>query len=444
MTGNDQICLKALKHLERRAAGAKGEMAAANAKAEEAIADSLTLLERMGCPLPELPAAPAPESTEKREGRMRSWEEIAAEAEVAVGEEVSVADLLDEEEVAASNRVIEAIRKKYDLGHRLDGWDWGIAGIAGVASALIDIFLVQIPSGKGALGAAKHPGGWLSDKSKEMLEALSKKRGWDKLADKAHVPYDSAHSADLAQRVAGLGPRTHRFQSLGHDPVLGFVFGVKDILQGKFTAIDRFGKLVVQEIPDADTGMGVFGAIALQIRHLLSDVGTPGGLPAPFMPLLQFLQVGNINGHTIGELSRTMYANGYDFGHFLAMSVPVMVIEVLVRVAYFVKRMCEGHSFAESLPFDFPSRKRQPKLQTMLFTAHTIATAANAGKLLITKNPMGLNLAQWQWYGKVAYSQLHWVLFTKEAERLALVQESIDADWQTINDELSKGWTFVE
>ena len=90
------------------------------------------------------------------------------------------------------------------------------------------------------------------------------------------------------------------------------------------------------------------------------------------------------------------------------------------------------------------SPKRQPKLQTMLFTAHTIATAANAGKVCFTQNPMALNLAQWQWYAKVAYSQLRWVLFTKEAERLALVQESIDADWQTINDELSTGWTFVE
>lgn len=443
-TGNDQICLKALKHLDRRAADAKMEMAAANAKAEAAIDSSLALLEGMGCALPDLRTAPAPEPPGKREVRMRSWEEIAAEAEEAVGEEVSVADLLDGDEIAASNRVIESIRKKYDLEHRLDAWDWGIAGIAGVASALLDIFLVRIPSGKGAMGTAKHPGGWLSDKSKEMLEALSKKRGWDKLADKAHVPYDSSHSADLAQKVAGLGPRTHRFQSLGHDPVLGFVFGVKDILQGKFTAIDRFGKLVVQEIPGADAGMGVFGAIALQIRHLLSDVGTPGGLPAPFMPLVQFLQVGDINGRTIGELSRTMYANGYDFGHFLAMSVPVMVIEVLVRVAYFVKRMHEGHSLKESLPFDLPSRKRQPKLQTMLFTAHTIATAANAGKVWFTQNPMALNLAQWQWYAKVAYGQLRWVLFTKEGERLALVQESIDADWQTINDELGKGWTFVE
>ena len=443
LTGNDQIYLKTLKHLKRRTEAAKAEMDAANDMAKEAIEKSEVLLKTLGCELPTPTACRESQDLGKQVARLRPWEEIAADAAAAIPEEVSVADLLNAEDVAESNRVIDAIRKEYDLDQRLDGWDWGIAGVAGVASALIDIFLVKIPGGKGALGGDKHPGGWLSDKAKKMLKAFHEKYGKN-LEENAKVPYDSAHSGDLETEVAGLRPTTHRFQSLGHDPVLGFVFGVKDILRGEFTAIDKFGKLIVQKVADPEKGMTLFKAIALQFRHLLSDVGTPAGLPPPFLSLLQFLQVGNIKGRTIGELVKAMYANGYDFGHFLAMSVPVMVIEILVRVAYFVKRVHEGHSFGESLPINIPFMKRQPKLQTMLFTAHTIATAANAGKIYFTRNPMSLNWAQWLRYAQISYSQLRWVLFTKEGERLKLVQKSIDADWQTINDELSKGWEFVE
>jgi hypothetical protein len=42
------------------------------------------------------------------------------------------------------------------------------------------------------------------------------------------VPYD-------VQTMDGMFPRSHRFKSLGHDPVLGFVFGVLDILRGTVT-----------------------------------------------------------------------------------------------------------------------------------------------------------------------------------------------------------------
>lgn len=76
-----------------------------------------------------------------------------------------------------------------------------------------------------------------------------------------------------------------------------------------------------------------------------------------------------------------MYTKGYDFGHFLAMSIPVAIIEVVVRLFYFAKRLHEGYSFLDALPINIPGKSRKPKLQTMLFTAHTIATAANAGKV---------------------------------------------------------------
>ncbi len=443
VTGRDAEILKVMKHLDNRARNSLAEISEVNTKAESAISDSENLLRRLGYDVAKIsPKMSAEISSIRRTVKMRSWEEIVKESHEAIPGDVSVCDLLDDAQIAESNRFIAAIRQKYDLEHRLDALDWGIAGIAGVVSALVDIFLVKMPSSAGHLGSGATKGGWLSDKIRDRLKNIYTPKQIKELEDKFKVPYDAATSDGLAKKVAGLGPTVHRFHSLGHDPILGFIFGVRDIMQGKFTAIDKFGKVIVQDIPGADNGIGLFKAIATQFGHLKSDIGTPAGLPAPFMPLFQMLQFGDVGGRTIGELSRTMYAKGYDFGHFLAMSIPVMIIEVIVRLGYFAKRLYEKHSFMDSIPFDIPTRKRQPKLQTMLFTAHTIATAANAGKVYFTKNPLAINLAQWQWYAKVAYSQLRWVLFTKEAERLELVQNAIDTDWQHINDELLKGWEF--
>lgn len=444
LSGNDQVCLKTIKHIDERAKAGLRKITQANESADEAIAQSATLLESLGYDAKEATSLKAETKTDRPVLRLRSWDEIVKEAQTAIPGEVSVTDLLSGEDIAKSNAFIAAIREKYDLEHKLDALDWGIAGIAGAISALVDIFLVKMPSTAGKLGGAGTKGGWLSDTIKKKLKNMYSPEQIRELEKKFGVPYDPSTSKNLAKKVAGLGPRSHRFQSLGHDPILGFIFGIRDIMQGKFTAIDKFGKVIVQDIAGAEKGVSFFQALVTQIGHLKSDIGTPAGLPAPFMPLFQLLQFGDIDGRTIGELSRAMYANGYDFGHFLAMSIPVMIIEVLVRVLYFAKRLHEKHTFMESLPFDLPGRRRQPKLQTMLFTAHTIATAANAGKVYFMQNPMAINLAQWQWYAKVSFSQLRWVLFTKEAERLEIVQEAIDSDWQHVNDELAKGWKFQE
>ena len=62
----------------------------------------------------------------------------------------------------------------------------------------------------------------------------------------------------------------HRLLSLGHDPLLGLVIGVADILTGRMTTIDKTGKIVSQIMENyADRKESdVFAAIAKQIIHL--------------------------------------------------------------------------------------------------------------------------------------------------------------------------------
>lgn len=50
---------------------------------------------------------------------------------------------------------------------------------------------------------------------------------------------------------------------LGHDPILGFIFGVVDILNGTITTIDKQGKIICQVVENyADrTEADVFSAL---------------------------------------------------------------------------------------------------------------------------------------------------------------------------------------
>ena len=113
-----------------------------------------------------------------------------------------------------------------------------------------------------------------------------------------------------------------------------------------------------------------------------------------------------------------MYRSHYDFRHFLAMSLSPLLIEVIVRLGYFAKRRREGCSVSQAVPFELPGAEPKPKLRTMLFSAHLVATAANAGKVALGQNPLLINFSQWVAFFCYAVPQVHWALVGKEnAER---------------------------
>lgn len=249
----------------------------------------------------------------------------------------------------------------------------------------------------------------------------------EKLANSkvSKVPYDAQDNRNTTIRVEGLSAYYHRLLSLGHDPFLGLIFGVADILTGRMTTIDKTGKIVSQVMENyADRKeTDVFAAIAKQIIHFKSDITTSMGLPTPLMSLFNFLQFGKIGEYdqTIAEIVQGMYYEGYDFIHFCTLSIPVMIVEVVTRIGYTFKRIKEGHSIKDSIPFSL-NRDKHPKLATMLFIGHSAATAVNAGKVYFTQNPMAINYPQWIAFAKYSYKQLKWVLLEKPAARDAYVQ----------------------
>lgn len=297
----------------------------------------------------------------------------------------------------------------------------------------MDILLVGVPQ--------KTPDGLKADLfSDHIRDAFDKQFPPDEMEKLANskmskVPYDAQDNRNTAVNVDGLSAYYHRLLSLGHDHPLSFVFGVADILSGRMTTIDKTGKIISEAMENyADrTEADVFTALAKQIVHLKPDMTTSMGLSAPLMSLFNLLQFGSIGEYeqTIAEIVQGMYCEGYGFIHFYSMSASAMLIEAVVRIGYAIKRIKEGVTIKNAIPLS-TNHEKMPKLGTMLFTAHSAATAINAGKVLFTENPMAINCPQRIAFAKYSYQQLKWGLITRPALREKYVLDAIYGELQEV------------
>ena len=376
-----------------------------------------------------------------------TWKSLCAEAEASVGTGHPLESIFTEAELKRNSYEIRMLNAEYNQLHSLDKYDIAISAAAGLLAAAVDILLVGIPQ-KTPEGLK---GGPLANYVREWFDKKFPEEEMEKLAISkvSKVPYDAQDNRNTTIYVEGLSTYYHRLLSLGHDPLLGLIFGVADILTGRMTTIDKTGKIVSQVMENyADRKESdIFAAIAKQIIHFKSDITTSMGLPAPLMSLFNFLQFGEIGEYdqTIAEIVQGMYYEGYDFIHFCTLSIPVMIVEVVTRIGYAFKRIKEGNSIKASIPFSI-NRERHPKLATMLFIGHSAATAVNAGKVYFTQNPMAINYPQWIAFAKYSYKQLKWVLLEKPSARDAYVRgilyeqltevfEEVDTTFEEMSDE---------
>lgn len=81
----------------------------------------------------------------------------------------------------------------------------------------------------------------MSNYVREYFEKAFPEEEMSKLANSkiSKVPYDAQDNRNTAKYVEGLSAYYHRMLQLGHDPILGFVFGVLDILNGTMSTIDK-------------------------------------------------------------------------------------------------------------------------------------------------------------------------------------------------------------
>lgn len=286
-----------------------------------------------------------------------------------------------------------------DNSMKMQPMDYIVAALSGGLAAVIDIFLVKIPKDTIIVRNGERllqEGGYLTEILRSIgLDENGKASQWiTTLENHFKVPYDKSVDPD----IIGLNPRSHRLHSLAHDPsIAGLIWGIKDIVSGTFSCIDKNGCLVVEKVTEAGFEK-LFTAPILWLGHLLSDVFTKMGIPIPGWSYLQLLQFGSLGEkqRTIAEVARYMYLEGYDLRHLVSMTTTNAVIELIVRLYYHLVCKKRPDDFSLTAEKEYVEVKNKIKLHNMLFVAYSVASCGNIAKLCVYQgNPTAFNLPLW-------------------------------------------------
>lgn len=287
--------------------------------------------------------------------------------------------------------------KKYDLQKT----DVFVSSIIGGFGIVLDYLVVKIPKAT----KIKKNGTWIA-KAGSPLTGFFRSLGADKngntwgwiafLEEKCKVPFDKS----VDPLIKNLCPKTHRSMSLAHDPsLLGFIFGIKDIINGTFSYIDGNGVLKVEAIAGKNGFVGALTAPIVWIGHLLSDVFTKAGIPIPGWCYLNLLQFGSIGEkqRTIAEVARYLYIKGYDFRHLVTMSVEPAAIHLLLHIYHFLVYESPEKKKEYQLLSDkeYGEIKNKIRYKNMALIATSVAAAGNIAKVATYNNLLALNYPLW-------------------------------------------------
>ncbi len=380
-----------------------------------------------------LVAAPLPDPGRSWDDYTRNVERYIADHGIEVGPD-PLAQLLPPHRAAE-------IRAGFHADFRpapWDRWDWAAVALAATAGALTDYLLVATPGGsfKGEAQRGSPLTAWMKEQSRKLApingsdhlqrnafqEWIAKlttaAEGW------AKVPYD------VVSPKLGLTPNVHRLASLGHDPLLGLVFGVGDILSGTCTFIDKSGGWRVIDHPGHGGASNPLEALVRVVVHGFSDVFTPRGLPPPFMAPFQLvgassrisLQKGG-DPVPVRHVARYMYADGYDLRHFMTAAISPAIAEIILCAYHGVRTLADGS--------DRPGLPETLKRERMLALTHGLLAGANVLKTaLYGWNPMAINLAQFHALAMRTFSLAKLV-----AERDRQVRRELEDGWERLVSE---------
>lgn len=349
-----------------------------------------------------------------------SLDDIYKEAMGLYPDELPAEDLLSEPSILEIDDRISTYLSDFNLRYGLDKWDYAIAGSCGLFAAMLDLLFVRTPAKPSTKWDNKVSGVFTEEVRRAFNKYLPPDRSKE-LSNKFSIGApDVSNSSDFVDQMAKrLSPYTHRLRALSHDPILGFFYGVKDMLNGTCTIVEEG---VIKSLPTNKEGVSE-SIVSLLLRmygHLRSDVNAPSevgnrgmGLPAPFMGFLRMLDGFKFEESTFGRQMDGLYLKGYDYRQFITTSIPMSMMEILIRIFYCVKQVTKSdRDFFESL-YDTLPIVMNPRFRVMLAIAYGISSTVNAGKVYVTNSLLNVSYASWMGLAWNGFHALKWTLFTK-------------------------------
>lgn len=310
----------------------------------------------------------------------------------------------------------------YERKAQCDAIDYALAAFCGTVAGLVDIFFVGTP-GDSVLGK------WTDAQTDKFVIWLAKKCGWspkegnensvghaiDYFERNFKVNYDASSSGSLgpaAKEIFDMSSTNHHIKNLAHSPdLVGLLFSIFDQFTGTIHFVDN-GRLISfdrekQEFSANNILGKIIAGFVNWLGHCISDVagskdsrkrGNRGmGLPMPGFELYQFLPIGKIGEDqlSLADFTVKMFENGYDYRFGMALSIPVAINEMMVRLSFALKRYFYHHlPLAECIPVNLKVKGvgiRQPELRRMMLIAHGTMCVWDAGDAAVAYAASGGN-----------------------------------------------------
>lgn len=200
----------------------------------------------------------------------------------------------------------------------------------------------------------------------------------------------------------GFGGGYHRELSKGHD-IMRFIEAIIMFKSGTFQGVtyrNGVAEKVISKVNQYGTPyeqLGTCEAIVKYAKHMFADLFSTYSLPFPGSSFLA-----ECSNRDLRKFSATMYQQGFNIKNIIIQSTSTIAIELIIRIYYCINSMekykadveiKEDYSnFTAFTKFIKPESKE--KLYEMLLLCHTIVTAINIGKVVITKKPWEINVTE--------------------------------------------------
>lgn len=259
---------------------------------------------------------------------------------------------------------------------KCDKYDYLAAACCGAVGGLTDVFFVGGP-GNSVLG------NWTDTAVDSMVKKFAHMAGWkpragheDSVASAIgflektfKVNYDQRYRADV-NGLFDMSTRNHHMKSLAHSPdVVGLFFSILNQFTSTSSFIDN-GKVITIATDTFELRGGnfiakLFCGAANWLGHIMSDIagssGSAGnqgrgtGVVIPFFELFQFCKFGKFNvgkdKQDLATIAVRAFQEGYDFRFGLAMAIPVILTDLLIRLLWSLRRYFQyGKALRECIP----------------------------------------------------------------------------------------------
>lgn len=345
--------------------------------------------------------------------QLETWEEIVKQANLHEPNPVVLEDIMTESEIESAFEELDEINKQFSrktsIINKTDLSFLAIATALQVAKSLVFPYVAE----KFDYGKSFDPADRLdhNDKSIEKAHRDANDKFRDKHLEKhgtGHwinilyqtVPYDITRgSADLGINMGG---KYHRMYTLGHDPILGWVFGTANILTdcitfnnfhtNRISRVDPItggkkmvitpevvpmGKMFSECHQDVKADyLNLPAALFAQAQHLKSDEFTKLGLPVPLLS--------SINENFASKL----YSENYDALCFARDAKIVGASFVVSKLFDIIITLTHGLFRKEDEDKDL----YEVRTRKILLISNSIASTSTIINTAITKNPKNLDI----------------------------------------------------